>query len=121
MSRLQYVNEEKLQEDGRAMRRVTLEDSGTGLHVIIEFTLYPEHRSIVYGARLVNRGTTNIEHLTSLHSYDLHFQPLQTLMILVDTCGGGAEVFSSAGLAVEAGAPIRPEEVTLESGTVTVF
>ena len=93
------------------MRRVTLEDSGTGLHVIIEYTLYPEHRSIVYGARLVNRGTTNIEHLTSLHSYDLHFQPLQTLGDpLLHTCGGGwgFRNFSSAGLAVEAGTPIRP-------------
>jgi hypothetical protein len=47
MSRLQYVSEERLQQDGRAIRRVTLEDSGTGLQVIIEYTLYPEHRAIV--------------------------------------------------------------------------
>lgn len=120
MSRLRYVNEERVQENGHSMLRATLEDSESGLHVIIEYTLYPEHLALVYGAQLINRGRTNIEHLTSLHSYDLHFQPLQTVGDpLLHTCGGGGafEIFPPPAWQLKHVRQFGPGRVVLESGT----
>ena len=51
--------------DGHPTVRATLQDQSNGLQVTADYTLYPENSAMVYGAKLVNRGGFNIEHLTN--------------------------------------------------------
>ena len=92
VARLRLFREEDGQSDnGHKVRRLSLEDRDKGLRVTLDYTLFPEHHAIVYGAVLENVGLENIEDVTNLFSYDLVFKPLQAIGDpLVHTSKGGA-------------------------------
>ena len=91
LDRLQVIDDVRDESDStRRQRRVDLEDPENGLQVRLEYTVYPSHRAVVYGATLHNAGRRNIEHLHALRSYDLTLAPLQRVGDpRVHTVGGG--------------------------------
>ena len=106
-------------DPGHPRRQVRLEDPENGLQVTIEYTTYPVHHAVVYGATLHNGGRRNIEHLHALRSYDLIFAPLQEVGApKVHTIGGGVTHFSYPPLAyrLQEWHLLGPTQMSIDSG-----
>ena len=100
-------------------RRVQLTDTTIGLDVTLEYVYYPEHAAVVYGASLKNNGHGVIEHVGALRSYDLVFEPLQSLgNPTVHTLGGGVThmLYPPMAYRLQESYIAGPNVLTIDSG-----
>ncbi len=120
MGRLQVMDDRRDNSDpAHPTRRVRLLDSKSGLQVTLEYVFYPRHNAVVYGAVLENTGYDLIQHLTTLHSYDLLFKPLQTLgNPTVHTIGGGTTelMYPPQAYRLQESYIPGPNRLTIDSG-----
>ena len=120
LSRLQ-VTDDQFDDSApdQRTRTVQLTDPANGLEVTLEYVYYPKHDSVVYGATLKNSGDGVIEHISTLRSYDLVFEPLQSLGDpTVHTIGGGVThmLYPPMAYRLQESYIAGPNVLTIDSG-----
>ena len=120
LSRLQVTDDQFYDSaPDQRTRTVQLTDPANGLDVTLEYVYYPKHDSVVYGATLKNNGDGVIEHISTLRSYDLVFEPLQSLGDpTVHTIGGGVThmLYPPMAYRLQESYIAGPNVLTIDSG-----